>query len=1724
MPLFVLFRKNFIYWKRYKTASILEIVVPILLCIIMAAIKNTVPSSPGNPNLPYNNPGLTPSLIQSLPNITFPNRAVLTNLTKNCYDSKKGGYIALSPEFAITDSLRTLFSSLGLQTRFFASNTAINAEVLSQNYTMGNYSGFPNQICFGVVFDSYTNNNFTYSLRYNISSSGSDHYATQSATRVQFKIEDMISFNKTRDSGSLNLQILVDSLIIQQTTGVVVVASFEKFKTNAYSFTNFTGTLLNMVPLLLIICSMISFLRIISHVVGERESRGTENMENMGMSKGTYLLSIYLFMMLVQFCIAIIVAIILKVGILSNVNWFLLFLMYFLFMMANISIALFVSCFFSNTKRAIITGLIVFLVLFLFYILKNSVTQPTKGLAVFIAITPSGALTQLITNFMQLTDYSIPFGFEELTFEVNFFAGSTFFIVAFIEWIGFTLLSFYFLYVYPLEIGLTKHPLFIFGWKQSSSNSSDFSQDDLQESVRNEDNFEEIEKEFKDQDKLNKSLKLERVSKIYANRKVAVNNLSLEIFSDQIFALLGHNGAGKTTTLSMIAGLLPITSGTIRIQGLDSNIDHDQVKQIMGVCPQANPVFEYMTVMEHMELYARLKGVVVDPHPEIERLLQEMDLWHKKDYLAGKLSGGQKRKLCVAMAFVGDSKVILLDEPTSGMDTFARRHLWEMLKKYKKGRLVILTTHNMDEADFLGDRIGIMSEGKIVTCGSPIFLKKKFGDGYEMTILKQPLFENDPMVEIQQMVFSSVAQSSLISDIGIELKFRLPENSTGFKDLFERIETQGTQMGVQSFGIDLNTLEDVFIKVAKISTGRFEINKSIDNFKPAFKSESRMENEMSRDRLVKSKNPLDMDLKSLTENNLQVSSRQFAALLKKRYLITVRDWGTILCEVICPVIIVLIGLGIAKINFFTVSPQLNITDTIYQYSQNFTGNNLLGNSADPVNALLSLYDPPAFAFNQTGLISHDNFVNLIFNQNRTSQLFAFYFTQLTPTFLNYTLMFNTTAPFVPYVAVNQLSNAILQLYSPQNMPKTIINMYLNPLALTTGIKSLNATVSGFILVILLLQAFALIPNSLIQFIVKERENNSKHQQVVSGTSVWVYWLSNFLIDYIKYLIPGLFIYAMFFAFGADFFVGGAKAGYTILLIFIYGVTLIGLTYVLSFMFKSPSNAQIFAFIFFSFVSFVLVIISFVLKVISETQTIGLEVIPYIFNLVSPFSLGNALMNLANDNLYVLIYRWSSVPGPFDQKIGLNELIYLICFGIFYCCLVFMIEFSQFLLQPFKRPGKILSSSLKKSSVQVDSSLDEDVLLEEESVKKQTKAYSVYVQDLCKIYSVPSKNFCGTGTKKKAINGVSFGVEQGSVFCLLGTNGAGKTTTFKVLTGDATATSGSVIIRGLQLPQELSAIRHLVGYCPQFDSLSEKLTAEEHLQLYCDLKGIEPIYQQPLIENMLESLNLLNYRNIRAEEYSGGNKRKLSIAIALIGHPPIVFLDEPSAGMDPEARRFMWNFIAEISSKRSHSSIILTTHSMEEAQALANKVAIMVEGRIKTIGTVQRLKDKYGRGFEIEVKLKLPSEETVLAKCQEYKILVPLKVEGFVSATEVVLLLKALDLSDLNSEVTLNGRGSAILQRLQTSGVVEDMLLVEWIEIQLKLQKVQNALVQRFDSKLIEAYQSYAKFNVGEKFKLSEIFGFMEIEVTKLEISNFAVREISLEQIFIQFAQNVVHED
>lgn len=311
---------------------------------------------------------------------------------------------------------------------------------------------------------------------------------------------------------------------------------------------------------------------------------------------------------------------------------------------------------------------------------------------------------------------------------------------------------------------------------------------------------------------LKAGIRLQGLGKIYANKKVAVDSLTLDMYDDQITVLLGHNGAGKTTTMSMLTGMLTPSFGTALINGMDVRTNIDSVRGSLGLCPQHNILFDELTVREHIVFYSRLKGLNKDAvDAEVRKYVKLIDLEPKINAMSSTLSGGMKRKLSVCVAFCGGSKVVLCDEPTSGMDPAARRALWDVLQAEKKGRTVLLSTHFMDEADVLGDRIAIMGNGELKCCGSSYFLKKKFGIGYHLICVKGATTNSE---KITALVQKYVPDAVIENDIGSELSYQLPDaKSDLFQVMFKELEDNMEALNIISYGVSLTTLEEVFMRV-----------------------------------------------------------------------------------------------------------------------------------------------------------------------------------------------------------------------------------------------------------------------------------------------------------------------------------------------------------------------------------------------------------------------------------------------------------------------------------------------------------------------------------------------------------------------------------------------------------------------------------------------------------------------------------------------------------------------------------------------------------------------------------------------------------------------------------------------------------------------------------------------------------------------------------------------
>jgi ABC-2 type transport system ATP-binding protein len=223
------------------------------------------------------------------------------------------------------------------------------------------------------------------------------------------------------------------------------------------------------------------------------------------------------------------------------------------------------------------------------------------------------------------------------------------------------------------------------------------------------------------------AIAIEGLTKDYGDIR-AVDGLTLSISEAEVFGLLGPNGSGKTTTINCLTGILKPTSGIIRVGGFDVQTQGVEARQIMGVSPQETAVYQYLTGKENVELFGKLYSVSKGAlGPRVDYVLEKVGLMEESGRRVGKYSGGMKRRVSIAMALVTDPKIVLLDEPTVGMDPQARRSVWDFILELRdKGKTVVLTTHYMEEADELCDEVGIIDHGRLIALGSPTDLKEKY--------------------------------------------------------------------------------------------------------------------------------------------------------------------------------------------------------------------------------------------------------------------------------------------------------------------------------------------------------------------------------------------------------------------------------------------------------------------------------------------------------------------------------------------------------------------------------------------------------------------------------------------------------------------------------------------------------------------------------------------------------------------------------------------------------------------------------------------------------------------------------------------------------------------------------------------------------------------------------------------------------------------------------------
>jgi ABC-2 type transport system ATP-binding protein len=296
------------------------------------------------------------------------------------------------------------------------------------------------------------------------------------------------------------------------------------------------------------------------------------------------------------------------------------------------------------------------------------------------------------------------------------------------------------------------------------------------------------------------------LSKIYDNGFKALKNINLDIKKGEIFAMLGPNGAGKTTLISIICGIVRPTSGKIMVDNFDIINDYRETRSRIGLVPQELSLEQFETVFNNVSYSRGLYGKKPDPS-YIEKILKQLSLWDKKDLSLRQLSGGMKRRVLIAKALSHEPEILFLDEPTAGVDVELRQDMWKIVESLRKtGVTIILTTHYIEEAEAIADRVGVINQGEIIVVDKTAELLKKMGHKKLTVDLQEEVKEIPKTLEKYNLVLGN-NKKSVVYTYNVQIK------QTGITNLLQDIKDTGLKL--KDLKTEQSTLEKIFVNLVR---------------------------------------------------------------------------------------------------------------------------------------------------------------------------------------------------------------------------------------------------------------------------------------------------------------------------------------------------------------------------------------------------------------------------------------------------------------------------------------------------------------------------------------------------------------------------------------------------------------------------------------------------------------------------------------------------------------------------------------------------------------------------------------------------------------------------------------------------------------------------------------------------------------------------------------------
>ncbi|KAG1952045.1 ATP-binding cassette sub-family A member 12 isoform X3 [Pimephales promelas] len=1514
--------------------------------------------------------------------------------------------------------------------------------------------------------------NIDYTIRMNI-----ENVMRTDRSRNPFWVKDpYISTTKTQrySRGFVFLQESIDRAIIEMQSGKAVdgpAVQMQAFPYPCYYKDDYLNSIAFAFPMALMISWVLFIAHFVKKLVHERELRLHEYMKMMGVNPISHFFAWFIESAVFLLLTIIILTIILKGGgILPRSDGFVLFLYLCDYGFSILAISFLVSSFFDKTNIAGLSGSLIYVISFFPFIvlihLEDNLSFSVKSALSLFSPTCFSYASQYISRYEKQEE-----GIQWSNMYISPLAGDTSSFgwlcwLLLIDSVVYFIIGIYIRMVFPGKYGIgvpwyfpvtrsfwadmfsccCKAPKkigrgLLFTNIMQEQTSTDKSKGKSSLASNGEEDF----------SGLAVGVSLHGLTKTYGGRH-AVDNLNLSFYEGHVTSLLGHNGAGKTTTMSLLTGLFSPTSGTIEVYGMDMQSSIDDVRKEMGVCMQYDVLFDHLTTKEHLLLYAQIKAPHLtkqEVNEQVHRILMETDMHAHRHKRVGTLSGGMKRKLSISIAFIGGSRLVVLDEPTTGVDPCSRRSIWDIVLQHKKERTIILSSHHLDEAEVLSDRIAFLERGGLKCCGSPFYLKDKLAKGYNLTLTKKvqspdsnEKFDIEAIRDfIQSYLPDARRKEGEVGDLIYALPPYTTQNAAAYQSLLTDLDQNLDMLQLGCYGISDTTLEEVFLQLTRDDMEP----RDSDTFSV---SESVIVNDIcaSRDSIPDDINSMYLGEKASltgtsTVSGLALTAQRVMAMLLKRVHHSRRDWKGLFSQVLLPVIFVIAAMGLGSIKSdlqhfpkIVLSPALYHVDEQYAFfrNHNATSNSLVDAMMsypgidhvcmrDPTDSICkkrpagtqtwisggnssaifttckcsnqvqscpaSGYQPPhrrnpssQIVYNLTG-INVEDYLLATANDFVRNRYGGWDFGKPLPIDLKLDMLdvpdnrtlskiwYNPEGHHTMPAYLNSLNNFILRSsLPPEKRQQYTISISSHPYP--GQVQDEDVMVGGLVSILVaicVLTGYSIMTASFAIYEVQEHHTGSKRLQQISGISEPFYWIINFFYDMALYMVPVVLSVAMIAAFQLPAFTDRQNLGAVTLLLVLFGFSTFPWMYLLSALFKDTEMAFIGYVCINLFISINTIIATSIIYFLGQLNTNDPNIqnvyrtMSNIFLVFPQFSFGNGLMELTRVDMQVQILSSFGVDA-YKNPFSMDSLgwMYISMFLQGFICFMLRLLLNKTLLRKVRR-----LFGCKRNVIQSYSpNEDEDVVAERLRVYRgDANADILQVNELSKVYQNLSK-------RVQAVKSLSVGIPAGECFGLLGVNGAGKTTTFKMLTGDISPTDGSAKIRDIdgRMVDIIDCRREgiNIGYCPQVDALDDLLTGEEHLYFYARIRGISKRQTGQVVNYLLKKLELNYHRHNTSENYSCGTRRKLSTALALIGNPQILLLDEPSSGMDPRSKRHLWKIISE--QVMGKCAVVLTSHSMEECEALCTRLAIMVKGQFRCLGSLQHIKNRFGKGFTVKMYL------------------------------------------------------------------------------------------------------------------------------------------------------------